>query len=69
MFGTGKLKTWKLTVKKLRYVEDVDANSEDVMLERKQFVPKCYGKNQLSSSENRYKKWKEKTVAYRVQKI
>ena len=63
MFGIGKLKTLKAGSKiPLRYVRDVDANLEDVVREGKQFVAKCYGQNQLSLSENRYTKWKNKTV-------
>ena len=44
----------------LRYVEDVDANLEDVTREGKQFLAEYYGQNQLSSSENRCTKWKNK---------
>ena len=54
MFGTGKSKTLKAFSKiPLKYARDVDANFEDVMREGKQFVAKCYGPNQLGSSENR----------------
>ena len=53
----------------LRYVEDVDTSLEDVVLEGKQFVAKCYGQNQLSSSENRYREWKDKPVDHSVQKF
>ena len=54
MFGTGKSKTLKAFSKiSLKYARDVDANFEDVMREGKQFVAKCYGRNQLGSSENR----------------
>ena len=51
----------------LRYVEDVDANLEDVTREGKQFLAEYYGQNQLSSSENRCTKWKNKTVDHKVQ--
>ena len=54
MFSIDKSKTLKAASKiPLRYVGDVDANLEDVMREEKQFVTKSYGRNQLSSSENR----------------
>ena len=35
------------------------------MREGKQSVAKCYGRNQLSSSENRYTIWKNKTIVHR----
>ena len=41
----------------------------DVMREGKQFVTKCYGRNQLSSYENRCAIWKNKTVDHSVQKV
>ena len=54
MFSIDKSKTLKAASKiPLRYVGYVDANLEDVMQEEKQFVTKSYGRNQLSSSENR----------------
>ena len=54
MIGIAKLKTLKAVIEMpLRYVGYVDANLEDVMRERKQFVAKCYGENQLSLSESR----------------
>ena len=63
MFGIGKSKTLKAGRKiPLRYVGDVDANSKEVMQERKQFAAKCYGQNQLSSSEDRCTRWKNNTV-------
>ena len=52
-FGIGKSKALKAVSKvSLSYTGNADANLEDVMREGKQFVAKCYGQNQLSSSEN-----------------
>ena len=63
MFGIGKSKTLKAGSKiPLRYVGDVDANLEELMQEKKQFVAKFYGQNQLSSSEDRCTRWKNNTV-------
>ena len=46
MFGIGKLKTQKAGSKiPLRYIEEVDANLEDVIQKGEQFVAKCYGQN------------------------
>ena len=70
MFGICKWKTLKAVRKiPLSYVGNVDVNLEDVMWEGKQFVAKCYGRNQLSSSENRCTVWKNKTIDHSVQKV
>ena len=41
----------------------------DVMREGKQFVTKCYGRNQLSSYENRCAIWKNRTIDHSVQRV
>ena len=71
-FRTGKSKTLKNNAGSktpLWYTGDVDANLEDVMREEKQFVAKCYGQIQMSSSENRCTNWKNKTMDHSDQKV
>ena len=49
MFGLVKLKALKAVSKlPLREIGNADANLEDEIRERKQFVAKCHGRNQLS---------------------
>ena len=63
MFSIGKSKTLKAVSNiPLRYIGDVIANLEDVMRERKQIIAQFYGRTQLSSSENRWKIRKNKTI-------
>ena len=70
MFGIDKSKILQSVCKILRsYVGDVDDNLVDVMWERKQFVTKCCGQNQLNLSENRSTILKNKTVDHSVQKV
>ena len=70
MFTIGKSKALKAVSKiPLRYIGDVDANLEDVMQEGKQFIAIFYGRNQLSSSENRWAIWKNKTIDHSVQNV
>ena len=63
MFSIGKSKTLKAVSNiPLRYIGDVIANLEDVMREGKQIIAQFYGRTQLSSSENRWKIRKNKTI-------
>ena len=62
MFGIGKAKALKATRKvPLQHIGDLNAEIEDVIREGSIFVAKCYGQNNVSSSENRRTIWMNKT--------
>lgn len=54
MFGIGKAKALEVAkVHSLQHLGNVDANIDDVFLESKRFIARCYGQKEISSSENR----------------
>ena len=54
MFGIAKGKALKAAKELiLQHVGNEDANIDDVIMESKRFVAKCYGENNLNSSSNR----------------
>ena len=62
MFGIGKVKSLKATNEvPLKYLGDKDASIDDVIMEGKKFVAKCYGQKHVSSSKNRRIIWMNKT--------
>lgn len=62
MFGIGKAKALAAAkYVQLQYLGHEDASLNDVLLESKRFVAKCYGQNETSSSKNRLLLWTRKT--------
>ena len=67
MFRIGKTKaTHALKTAPLLKFMDKDATKNEYMSEAKTFVARCYGCSETSSSENRQRIWKRKTVTAKI---